>query len=95
MPDSRIHLGTGFLVVGEGADQRFLAEHLEAAGYRVASVTPAESVAVIASIRPFAVLVTPGIPEWQKTYLCTNIKARYPEVKIVVLRKRSGPVSVS
>jgi CheY-like chemotaxis protein len=88
-------MGTEILVIGEGVDQRFLAEHLEAAGYSVAAVSPMESVTAIAAIRPGTVLVAPGIPEWQKTFLCTNVKARYPDIRIVVLRKRSAPANFS
>ena len=79
---------TGILIVGEGADQKFLAEHLEAAGYAVASVTPNEAVGVLAFLRPMALLVAPGLPEWQKTFIRQTVKTRYPDIEIVVLRRR-------
>ncbi len=83
-------MGTGILVVGEGADQKFLAEHLEAAGYGVATVSPAEAVSVLRFLRPFAILVAPGLPDWQKNYLRETVKTQYPDIELVVVRRRSA-----
>jgi DNA-binding response OmpR family regulator len=76
------------LLVGNGADVVHLARHLDSAGYAVAYVTPADAVGVMGSFHPAVVMVMPGVPAWQKAQLCQAIKARNPDVTVVVLRKR-------
>ena len=84
------------LLVGDDADAGYLARRLDGAGYVVGCTTPEEALGVIGSICPAVVMIMPGVPAWQKTQVCQAIKARCPEVKVVVLRKRqrAGNVGV-
>jgi DNA-binding NtrC family response regulator len=76
------------LLVGDGADVLHLARLLDSAGYAVAYVTPADAVGVLGSFHPAVVMVMPGVPTWEKAQLSKAIKARSPDVTVVVLRKR-------
>jgi hypothetical protein len=76
------------LLVGYDTDVVHLARLLDSAGYAVAYVTPENAVGVMGSFHPAVVMVMPGVPAWEKAQVSTAIKARYPEVKVVVLRKR-------
>ncbi|SRR5689334_17277044 len=88
-----LNMGTGILVVGEGSDQRFLASHLEAEGYGVACAGPAEALDVLRTLRPCVVLIAPGLIDWQRSQLCTQIRELHPEIEIVLLRrKRIAPL---
>lgn len=79
---------TQVLLIGEGADLDFLASHLEAAGYAVACTSAAEALEVVASLRPNEVMITPGVPIWQRSQLSAALVERYPDVRIVLLKKR-------
>lgn len=80
-------MGTHILLVGDGRDVVCLAGHLDACGYAVAYTSPEEVVGVMQSIRPVTVMVMPGVPDWQKRQICSAIKQRYPEPRIVLLRR--------
>ncbi len=85
---------TQVLLVGEGADLDFLASHLEAAGYAVACTSAAEALEVMSTLRPAEVVITPGVPKWQRTQLSAALVARYPDVRIVLLKKRAATPGV-
>ena len=85
---------TQVLLIGEGADLDFLASHLEAAGYAVACTTAAEALAVMSTLHPAEVMITPGVPKWQRTHLSAALGERYPDVRIVLLKKRGATPGV-
>jgi DNA-binding response OmpR family regulator len=85
-------MGTGILVVGEGADQRFLAAHLEAEGYGVACAGAAEALDVLRTLRPCVVLIAPGLVDWQRSQLCNDIREIHPDIEIVLLRRKRPAV---
>ena len=85
---------TQVLLIGEGADLDFLASHLEAAGYAVACTTAAEALAVMSTLHPAEVMITPGVPKWQRTHLFAALGERYPDVRIVLLKKRGATPGV-
>lgn len=90
----RTAVETQVLLIGEGADLDFLASHLEAAGYAVACTSAAEAMEVIGSLRPAEVMITPGVPLWQRTQLSAALVERYPDVRIVLLKKRGATPGV-
>ena len=81
-------MGTQILLVGQGADLDFLAKHLEAAGYAVACASAVDVLDVMHSMRPAEVMITPGVPEWQRRQIRSTLGERYPDVRVVMLRKR-------
>ena len=81
-------MGNGMLLVGDHTEVVHLARLLDSAGFAVAYVTQADAVGVMGSFHPAVVMVMPGVPAWQKSQLSKAIKARNPDVTVVVLRKR-------
>ena len=87
-------VGNGMLLVGDDPDVVHLARLLDSAGYAVAYVTPQDAVGVMGSYHPAVVMVMPGLPAWEKTQVSKAIKARCPDIKVVVLRKRQPVGSI-
>jgi hypothetical protein len=85
--ESGFVVGSGMLLVGDGAEVLHLARLLDSAGYAVAYVAPTDAVGVMATFHPAVVMVMPGVPAWEKAAVSKAIKTRCPDMKVVVLRK--------